>query len=98
MHFPIPVLFCPASEMAAADQAGLVVVGAEIRCAGMRDVDGDDGELSPQILGGNGGSHCLVSLELDDQMHLLSNQPVCIAQSHPGLVSIIDRHHLHMSV
>src|SRR5271163_2592626 len=67
-HRAIPVLIGPAAQVAAADDACLVVVGSEVGGSGVRDIDGDEGNVGFQVLAGDGRSDGLIRLKLDHQI------------------------------
>src|SRR5581483_8430220 len=85
-----PMFLGPAAQVVARKQAGLVVVGAEVSGAGVRNIDGDERDVSLHVLGGDGGRDDFVGLEFDDQVDLFANQVVGAAQSDLGLIAIVD--------
>ena len=86
----VPVALRPASEEAAADESRLIVVGAEIDRAGMRDVDGDERDVGFHIFGGDGRGDHLVGLEFDHQVDLFFDEVVGVAQCDLRLIAVVD--------
>ena len=86
----VPVLLRPAPEMAAADQPGLVVVGAEVGRAGMRHFDRDQRDVGLAVLGGDDRRDVLVGLELDDEVDLLADEDVGVALRDLRAVAVVD--------
>src|SRR5882762_6792484 len=75
-----PILAGPAAQMSPSEQPSFIVVRAKVGRSGVRNVDGDDGNIALQILSGNGGSDGFIGLELDDQIDGFTNQIIGIAQ------------------
>jgi hypothetical protein len=85
-----PVLARPAAKSLAADEAGLVVVGAEVSRAGVGDLDGDDGSVRLKELRCDDRGDALVGLVLEDEINALLDQQVSVAQGLSRGVSVVD--------
>jgi hypothetical protein len=85
-----PVVAGPAAEGLAADEASLVVVGAEVAGAGVGDLDGDDGGVGFEELGGDDGGDALVGLEFEDKVDAFLDEDVGVAESFAGGVAVVD--------
>src|SRR5262249_59226728 len=81
VHVSVPVLLGPTSQVASRNQAGLVVVGAEVRRPRMGNVDGDEGNLRLHVFRRDGLGYHLVGLQLDHQVDALADQVVRVSQS-----------------
>ena len=90
----VPVLLGPAPEVPAADQAGLVIVRAEVGGAGMRHLDRDQRDVRFAILRGHDRGDVLVGLELDDQVDLLAHQDVGVPLGDLRVVAVVDANQL----
>ena len=86
----LPVLLGPAAQVPPADEAGLIVVRAEIDRARVRYFDGDDGDARFQKLGGDHRGDALVSLEFEDQIHMFLHQQIGVAQGFLHTVAVVD--------
>src|SRR6266700_1049875 len=86
----VPILAGPAAQMSPSEQPSFIVVRAKVGRSGVRNVDGDDGNIALQILSGNGGSDGLIGLELDDQIDGFTNQIIGITQGDLGVIPVID--------
>ena len=86
----VPVLLGPAAEMASADQAGLVVVGAEVGRARMGHFDRDERDAGLAVLRRDDRRDVLVGLELDDEVDLLAHEDVGVALRDLGVVAVVD--------
>ncbi len=84
----------PLAEVAAREQPGLIVVGAEVRRTRMRDVDGDERHARLEVLRRDGRSDRLVGLKLDDEIDLLLDEQLGVAQRDLGLIAVVDDDHL----
>jgi hypothetical protein len=84
----------PLTEATPCKQTGLVVIGPEVGSARVGNVDGDEWDVCFQILRSDRGSHGLIGLELDDQIHSLMNQVLGISEGHLRLISIVDNDEL----
>ena len=87
----MPVLLGPASEEAAADQPGLVVVRPEVGRTWMRHLDRDERNVRLAVLGADNRRDVLVGLELDDEVDLFSNQNVGVALGDFRVVPVVER-------
>ena len=86
----VPVLLRPPAEVPAADQPGLVVVGAEIGRARMRHLDRDQRNVGFAVLRRDDRRHVLVGLEFDDQVDFLPDQDVGVALGDFRVVAVVD--------
>ena len=78
------------AQIAAAQQPGLVVVGAEIRRARMGNVDRDQRNARFEILRCDGGRDRFVGLKFDDEIDLFLDQVLRVAQRHLRLIPVVD--------
>ena len=76
--------------MPAADEAGLVVVGAEVGGAGVRHFDRDERNARVAVLRRDDRRDVLVGLELDDEIDFLAHQDVGVALRDLGVVAVVD--------
>ena len=90
----MPVLLRPSSEIAAADQPGLVVVRAEVGRARVRHFDRDQRDVRFAVLGRDDRRDVLVGLELDDQIDLFAHEDVGVALRDLRVVAVVDRDEL----
>ena len=94
VHFARPMLLRPSPQVPPADEAGLVVVGAEVGRARMGNLDRDERDVRFAVLGGDDRRHVLVGLELDHQIDLLAHEDVGVALRDLGAVAVVDRDEL----
>ena len=90
VDFAVPALLRPAAEVPAADQAGLVVVRAEVGRAGMGDLEGDERDLRIAVFRRDRCRDVLVGLELDDEVDLLTDQDLGVALRDFRVVAVVD--------
>ena len=72
----VPMLLRPTSQIMSRHQPGLIVVGAEIGRARVRNIDRDERNARLQVFAGDGGRNQFIGLELHYQVHLLFDQVV----------------------
>src|SRR6266568_4771816 len=84
------MLFDPAPKIAAADQAGLVVIRTVVSRSGMRNVDGDHGDMGFPILCGYDGSHFFIGLKLDREIDLFTHEQVGATLRDLGAITVVD--------
>ena len=84
------MLLRPAAEVPAADQPGLVVVGAEVGRARMRHLDRDQRNAGLAVLRRDDRRDVLVGLELDHEVDLLAHEHVGVALRDLGVVAVVD--------
>ena len=89
VHLPLPVLLGPATKIPAADQAGFVVVRAEIGRPGMRYLDRNQGDIGFPVLRRDDGRDLLVGLEFDHQVDFLAHQHIRVALRDLGVVPVV---------
>ena len=80
VDFAVPVFACPAAQSLATDEAGFVVICAEVGGAGVRNFDGDDGRVRLEEFGGDYWSYALVGLVFEDEVDALLDEKVGVAQ------------------
>src|SRR5215212_8254300 len=88
----------PSPEIPSREEPRLVVVRAEVRRAGVRDVDRDERDPRLQVLRRDRGRGGFVGLELDRQIDLLANQLLCVSKRHLWLVAVVDDDELDLRV
>ena len=86
---PRPVLFRPARKVAAREEAGLVVVRAEVGGTGVRDVDGDHRDARLMVGGGNRRRDRFVGLKLDDEIHAFPDEQLRVLQRDLRLITVV---------
>ena len=80
----------PLAQIAAGEQPRLIIVGAEVRRARMRNVDGDERNVRFEILRRDRWRHGFVGLKLDDEVDLLLDEMLGVAQRNLRLIAVID--------
>ena len=90
VHFAVPVAFGPAAEVVAAHESGLIVIGAEVGCAGVRDVDRDEWNVGLEVFSGDVGGDDLIGLKFDGEVDFLADEVIGAAQGDLGLVAVVD--------
>ena len=90
VDLPVPARVRVLAQIAAAEQPGLVVVGAEVRRARVRDVDRDQRNARFEILRCDGGRDRFVGLKFDDEIDLFLDQVLRVAQRHLRLIPVVD--------
>ena len=86
----IPDLARPLPQVPPGEQPGFIVVGAEIRGAGMGNVDGNQWDLRFVVLGRNRRRHRLVGLKLDHQIDTVADQQLRVLEGNLRLVAVVD--------
>ena len=92
----VPMLRGPTTQVAAADQPGVVVVGAEVGSAGMRNLQSQERNVGLQEFGGDHRSYVLVGLKLDHQLHPFAHERLRVAHGGLGTVSVIQNDQLYL--
>jgi hypothetical protein len=90
-----PVVFGPLAERAAPNQAGLVVVCAEVHRPRMGNFNGYHGDACRQKSRRNHRSHVFIRLELDGDIHFLADQQVGIAKRSLRAVAVVHFDQIH---
>ena len=85
----LPVLLCPPAQTVPRQQARLVIVGAEVGRARVRNIDRDERDLGLHVFRGDGWRDHFIGLKLDDQIQLLPDQIIRAAQSDFRLITIV---------
>ena len=89
VNLPGPAGLRPLPEVAAGEQSCLVIVGAEIRGARMRNVDRDERNVRFEVLRGDRRGHGLVGLKFDDEVDFLLDEMLGVAQRNLRLIAVI---------
>src|ERR1700722_14151127 len=90
VNVTLPVLFGPATQISAADQACPVVVRSKISRAWMRDINRNKRNVGLPKLRGDNRRDRLVRLKFDHQIDFFANQQFSISLRRRRVVSIID--------
>ena len=90
VHLSVPARVCVLAQIAAAQQPGLIVVGAEIGGARMGNVDRDQRDARFEILRRNGRRDRFVGLKFDDEVDLFLDQVLRVSKRHLGLIPVVD--------
>ena len=90
----MPIFLYPTAKIAAGDQTRFVIIGAVIGSAGMRNIDGDQGNAGFAILCRDNRSNLLIGLELDDQVHFFAHQQIGVVLRDLRVVAIVQRNQL----
>src|SRR5262245_30407854 len=92
----VPMFFRPPPERPPPDQAGVVVIGAEVGGAGMRNLHGNHWYVRRYKLGRNHRSHALVSLVLHHQIYPFADQMLGVAQRLARAVTVVHDNQVHL--
>src|SRR5262245_58863559 len=80
----------PETQVPSREQSSLIVVGSEVRCTRMRNVDGDERDAGLQVGRSDRRRNRFVRLELDHEVNSLPNEVLGISQGYLGLVAIVQ--------
>ena len=94
LDFAVPVFTCPTAKSAAANEAGLVIVGAEVGGAGVGHLNRNDGDIGGEELGCDDRRDALIGLEFEDEVDAFADENVCVTQCFARAIAIVERDQL----